>query len=128
MKKLSTMLAILALGSATMVAAPVTGTGVRSDLKVTGATPEFYQKHQALLRGEVSGDEILDTRSFTDVSGNTYELKIQMRQETMNNLLTFADKDGNPYHPSFDDLPYYCVDYTLPRTKKGDESYSTMVI
>lgn len=128
MKKLSTMLAILAFGSATMVAAPVTGTGVRSDLKVTGATPEFYQMHQALLRGEVSGDEILDTRSFTDVSGNTYELKIQMRQETMNNLLTFSDKDGNPYNPSFDDLPYYCVDYTLTRTKKGDESYSTMVI
>ncbi|MBD5176923.1 MAG: hypothetical protein HDT05_05875 [Bacteroidales bacterium] len=126
MKKFTTMLGVLALcgGSAIAATGMTVDPGVRNDLKVTGVTPAFTQK---MVEGKALGD-VLSTRNYVDQSGMIWEETFQMYQETLAEMLTFNDDNGNPFKPSFDQLPYYCVQYTLSGTPQGATTPENLVI
>lgn len=112
MKKFTALLGLLALCGGTMMASPIENSGVRTDLKVTGTTAKFNQLKSKIESGKIIG-EVLATRDYTDPAGDTYVATFQRFQEPLCDMLTFSDADGNPFKPTFDELPYYVVSYTL---------------
>lgn len=126
MKKLATMLAVLAVGTAAMSAGTAVNPGIRTDLRITGVNPEYILNKATLAPDALKGETIA-TRSYIDTGGTEWEARFQLDQQKLNEMLTFSDENGNPYQPSFSDLPYYLVNYTLTGTKKGEEAPSTMI-
>ncbi|MDE6811724.1 MAG: hypothetical protein K2J15_05175 [Muribaculaceae bacterium] len=125
MKKITTMIAAVSLGIATMVAAPVE-TGVRTDLRVTGATDAFRKWQNNIAVGSLTGTKSVETRSW--VSGkNTYEVRFQLSDMPLCEMMSFDDGNGNVVNPTFDVLPYYCLQMTIYRTKEGAEIPNTLI-
>lgn len=121
------MFAALVMGTAAMVAAPVVNTGVSTDVNVIGFKPEYRFMQNSMPNGELAGDVVDSyTRSYNQ-NGNIWQVRIQLRQQPMCELLTFADKDGNPVTYTFDQIPYYCAVYTITRQKPDEEVYSTLI-
>ncbi len=130
MKKLTTMLAAVALGATVASAAPVANPGVRTDLRITGVKPEYksyFQKKALNAVQSAEGAEVI-TRAYVDKGDQIWEAKFQMEPDKLNEMFTFVGENGEPYQPSFDDLPYYVVDYTITRTKKGALAPDTYII
>lgn len=127
MKKIATLLGVIALGAASAMAHAPLPTGVLNNVKVTGAKPALLLHQQQIKAGNLSSIAETATRSYVDASGNVYEATFQLDKEPICNLLGFADEQGNPMTPTFDELPYYCVHYTLMRTKPSDTQPSTYI-
>lgn len=126
MKKMTTILGILALCGGSMVAAPIDNVGVSKGLTVTGVKSQ-YKNHLKVVAPKEALTQEVYTRQYVDKANNTYEATFQLYQKPLNEMLTFADDNGNPYNPSFDELPYYVVNYTLTMLKKGSATYSNYV-
>lgn len=127
MKKLTTALAAIALGATCVSAAPVTNTGVVSGLKVTGVTPAYKTAMATMQKEALSGEGDVVTRGFTSTDGSYYEARFQLAKQPLNEMLTFEDAQGNPYHPTFDAMPYYYAVYTLTKTKPDSQDVSTYI-
>lgn len=123
MKKLTSMLAMLALCGGAVVSATVVNPGVRTDLKVTGIT----QKFQKLLNAGATAADQVETRSYVTAGGNIYEATFQLYQQPLCEMVTFSDANGQPYQPEFEDMPFYAVNYELMMWKPEDISPSTYV-
>lgn len=125
MKKFTTLLGAIALGVATMGAAPV-NPGMNTDLRISGTTEAFKNWQKNIDAGKLIGTQDVETRSWTSGT-SVYDVRFQLASEPLGRMLSFQDKDGNIINPTFDELPFYAMWMTVSRRKQTDDVPNTMV-
>ena len=122
MKKIFTLMAAALMGVGGMMAKPLTVEQLRD--YTTELTPEGQQKIRAdfakLHMGILPDTETL-TRSW-QASNGTWQLIMVMNEQTLNEVLTFSDKDGKPVQLPFEECPFYYVDAILMFTPTNSQS------
>lgn len=128
MKKIFTLFAMGLLASGS-ISARVATPEVRTDLKIVADQHSAQKLRVATAKAErlaaLGDNENNFTRSWVDRSGNVWLAQMLKMEVPLCEMVSFADKDGNPYQPTFEQLPYYCVNYRLQMRPKDSPAITT---
>lgn len=132
MKKLTTLMACLCLGGAAMMATPVTPAFMNDGVKIkmTEAQRQNIRSIMAtnMVNGPIAEDNAIMTRTWTNPStGEVWTLQLLKLQPTIPELVGFQDDEGNDVQYSFDELPFYAVQYVLWGQKSGATDIGTQL-
>lgn len=132
MKKVSTLLALACLFGASTATAAVKPQVAdvdfskihltalqRQQLRTMKASAEFDAVNQ-------TNQENYDTRNWIDPrTGNIWTFSFLKEPTPLCELIGFNDENGNPFQYSFDELPFYCVNYQVYMTDAKTNSVTT---
>ena len=121
MKKTTILMALACLvGSAAASAAPAVPR-VNIDLSKAYTTPLQQQHFRAttakalsMVGQDNSANKDVYTRTWTDPkTGNEWTMQLLKDPTPICELLMFQDDDGNPFQYTFEEMPFYTVNYIL---------------